>query len=92
MKLTIVYTTQIKAALGVGSQQVDLPPPKSTGELLAILAEQLGPDFRRLTLDAAGRPLPSVLVCVGDEQVPAGAPLTLRDGDVVTLLSAISGG
>jgi molybdopterin converting factor small subunit len=33
-----------------------------------------------------------VLLCVGDEQVSADHSVELREGDTITLLSAISGG
>jgi hypothetical protein len=92
MQLNIVYTTQLKAALGIGTEQADLVPPKTAADLLAALAEKHGPEFRRLALDAAGRPLASLLICVGDEQVAPTAPLQFKDGDTITILSAISGG
>jgi len=92
MRLTIIYTTQLKAALGVGSEEVQVSAPNDAAELLSALAEQHGAEFRRLTLDAAGLPLTSLLICVGDEQVASTAPLQLKDGDTITILSAISGG
>lgn len=92
MRLNIVYTTQLKAALGIAIEQVDMTPPKTAADLLTALAENHGPEFRRLALDSAGKPLPSLLICVGDEQVAPTAPLQLKDGDTITILSAISGG
>ncbi|MCE9557133.1 MAG: MoaD/ThiS family protein [Planctomycetes bacterium] len=92
MRLTIVYTTQLKAALGTGTESVDIAQPKTTADLLIALAEKHGEEFRRLALDSAGRPLPSLLICVGDEQIAPAAPLSLKDGDTITILSAISGG
>lgn len=92
MQLTIVYTTQLKAALGIGTEMVDVPAPATAAELLVVLGEKHGPEFRRLALDASGRPLQSLLVCVGDEQVGLNAPLRLEEDDTITILSAISGG
>jgi len=92
MRLSIIYTTQLKAALGIGAEQVELAPPSTAADLLAALAEKHGPEFHRLALDGAGRPLASLIVCVGDEQVSPTAPLDLKDGDTITILSAISGG
>jgi len=92
MQLNIIYTTQLKAALGIGTEQIDLAPPKTATDLLAALAEKHGPEFRRLALDSTGKPLASLLICVGDEQVSPTAPLTVKDGDTITILSAISGG
>ena len=92
MRLTIVYTTQLKAALGIGAETVDVPAPATAADLLIALGEKHGAEFRRLALDSTGRPLPSLLICIGDEQVAPAAPLSLKDGDTITILSAISGG
>jgi molybdopterin converting factor small subunit len=92
MRLTIIYTTQLKSALGIGSEAIDIPPPPTPAALLTTLAEMHGAEFRRLTLGASGQPLASLIVCVGDQQVPVAAPVQLKDGDTITILSAISGG
>ena len=62
MRLTIVYTTQLKAALGIGAETVDVPAPATAADLLIALGEKHGAEFRRLALDSTGRPLPSLLI------------------------------
>lgn len=92
MKMTVRYMAQLKAVVGCATEQVELGAPGSLGELVAQLAERHGTRLTGLLLDAAGRLQPTVLVFVGDHQVPAGQPVTLNDGDVVTLLSPMAGG
>jgi molybdopterin converting factor small subunit len=92
MKVRVNYTTQLKAALGRGTEEVDLPDSSTLPQLLQRLTEIHGTAFRDLALDGQGRPLPSILLCIGDEQVDGDSASQLKDGDEVTILSAISGG
>jgi molybdopterin converting factor small subunit len=92
MKVRVSYTTQLKAALGFGSEMVELPPSATLPQLLARLSETHGATFRDLVLENEGRLLPSILLCVGDQQVDIDTVSALKDGDEVTILSAISGG
>ncbi|MCE9548097.1 MAG: hypothetical protein K8T25_21700 [Planctomycetia bacterium] len=97
MRLTMIYTTQVKALLGQSTEQIDtdnlgLGAQFSAAQLLTALAAQHGAAFGQMVLDPGGQPAASLLVCVGDEQAATAGPLTVRDGDTITLLSAISGG
>jgi molybdopterin converting factor small subunit len=92
MKVQVNYTTQLKAALGRGSEQVELPSPGTLPRLLQKLVETHGATFRDLALDGQGQPLPSILLCIGDQQVDHDTGTELKEGDEVTILSAISGG
>jgi molybdopterin converting factor small subunit len=93
MKITVHYQTQIRRAIGVGSETIDLSPGCCVPELLQRLAERHGDSFRRLVL-AEGKPSGSaVLLFVGDSQVSQSAQsIHLKDGDVVTLLAPMAGG
>jgi len=92
MNITAVYTTQLKASLGVASESCEVADDATVGTLVALLADRHGDDFTRLALDAKGNLLPSIILCIGDEQVASGSNAALSDGDSVTFLSAISGG
>ena len=92
MRVTIDFTTQIKAALGIGQACVDIQPG-TTVETVLRSFQQAHPDpFSQLVFDGRGALLPSLLICVNDEQIAAPGERELSDGDTVTLLSAISGG
>lgn len=92
MQVTIEYAAQVKQAAGVGSETVSVDEGCSVQELIRRTAEAHGEEFRRLVLDGDGRLHPSILLFVGDDQVRWETPVALKEADVVTLLSPVSGG
>ena len=92
MKITVEYAAQVKRAAGTGSETVELDDDCSVQDLVGHVAQLHGESLRRLILDADGRLHPSILLFVGDDQVRADSPVRLRESDVVTFLSPISGG
>jgi molybdopterin converting factor small subunit len=92
MRVHVHYTTQIKSALGVTQETVELPAQAGVPDLLRILAERYQEPFHRLVFTVEGNLLPSILLCVGDRQVDPHDADPLLDGATVTFLSAISGG
>jgi molybdopterin converting factor small subunit len=92
MTVTVAYTTQLKAALGMASEQIELDSPAAVSDLLQALRDRHQAAFADLVFGADNQLLPSVLLCVGDDQIDPNKHHPLKDGDVVTLLSAISGG
>ena len=91
MEITVHYTTQLKAAVGVGSEQFDVADDCRLSDLVTALSERHPEPFSQLVVDDSGQLLPSILVAVGDNQVAHGDDPQLT-GDAVTFLSAISGG
>ncbi|MEK6236922.1 MAG: MoaD/ThiS family protein [Planctomycetales bacterium] len=92
MNVTVKYMSQLKAAVGVGQEQLPLDAPCSIQELLNQLLDRHGDSLRRALCDGAGNIQKTILVCVGDRQVPLDDPELVGDGDEVTLLTPISGG
>ena len=92
MKLRIHYTTQLKAELGTDSEEIEAPDGSRFADVLRILAKKHMATFRLLVIDANGQLLPSILLCVDDEQISPDDNPVLSSGDSVTFLSAISGG
>ncbi len=92
MNVTVTYTTQIKAALELASETVEVAEGTSALDLLRQLADKHGETIATLVFTSAGDLLPSMLLCVGDEQLTSPAEYSMQDGDTLTLLSAISGG
>lgn len=92
MTITVLFTTQLKASIGKSSDQVQFDGPVTVAEVLSALSGRYGADFRDLVLRENGEILPSILLCLGDEQIDPSCDQALSDGDVLTLLSAISGG
>jgi molybdopterin converting factor small subunit len=91
MKVTVRYMAQLRQAAGVVTQEIELNGDAKPADLLCRLADRHGGALRRLLLTADGKPQPTLLVFVGDDQADV-ANTTLRDGNEVTLLSPIAGG
>ena len=90
MEVVVTFTTQLKAALGQPSATLTLDEDASVMSALSSLAGRYPTEFSGLVLSSQGQLLPSILLCVNDQQVAPSA--LLHDGDTLTLLSAISGG
>lgn len=92
MTVQLEYTAQLKRAAGTAREEIAVQEPATLSAVLANAAARHGEDFRRLLLTADGGPQPSLLLFVADAQVPAGDDPEIRPGDVVTIMSPISGG
>ena len=92
MKVTVNYTAQARDAAGTTSEHVDLSEGQTVRDLLEKVAEQHGDRLRMLLGGGDGKSHGAVLVVVGDEQVRPGDPRSLKEGDVVSILTPISGG
>lgn len=91
MKVRVTYTTQLRTSLGISAEVVQLTADTTLASLIRTLADRHGDRFASVALTSDGSLLPSVLLCVGDEQEP-DLERTLRENDEITILSAISGG
>ncbi len=92
MLITVQYTTQLKAEIGLAEEHIEVPEKATVNDVLSVIGEQHSDAFRRLVVDSDGNLLPSILLCVNDEQIDAADETILSDSSVITLLSAISGG
>lgn len=92
MKLAVRYQSQLRRALGIASEELEVEGPLTLVSLLHRLADRHGHAFRRFALGADGSPLQSLLYFVGDHQVQPGDPALLGDGQTVTLLAPMAGG
>jgi molybdopterin converting factor small subunit len=86
------YLAQVREAAGRATEHLDLERSCSITEFIAEVARRGGERLRQLLLDGQGERQSSLLLFVGDNQVPAGQTVFLRDGDVVTVLSPMAGG
>ena len=92
MNVTVEYAAQVKRAAGVGSERIEVDEACSVQELVRRVAGNHGEAMRRLILDGDGNVHPSILLFVGDDQVRGDTDVALKESDVVTLLSPVSGG
>lgn len=91
MKIKVGYSGLARAAAGRGAEELELPAHADVRMLIAEVARRYGPPMQPL-LATTDKGVPAVLAFVGERQVSWEAPLALKDGDEVMLLSPISGG
>jgi molybdopterin converting factor small subunit len=92
MRISVQYATQVKRAAGVGSETLEAPSPCGIADVVRLAAERRGEVLWKMLLDDAGRVQPSLLVFIGDRQIGRDESVSLREGDVVTIMAPISGG
>jgi molybdopterin converting factor small subunit len=89
--LRVTLFGQLRHFANADAVERPVPEDGALMSLLRGLAADFSEDFARVLLD--GDTLrSSVLVLVNDAPIDKAAPPTLREGDQVTLLPAISGG
>jgi molybdopterin converting factor small subunit len=91
MKVRVVYTTQVKAALGISSEEPEVSSGCTVAKLMEELASCHPKVFAEFVLDGA-QLRPSILLFVGDRQTSLEDSTRLVEGDEVTIFAAISGG
>lgn len=92
MKVQVEYVAQMKSAVGVDAETVELPAPATLETLITVLVERHGEGLRAMLLDEDGAVRSSALIFVGAEQAECGAPHELTEGTKVTLLAPLAGG
>jgi molybdopterin converting factor small subunit len=92
MRVSVRYMAQLRTAAGTAGETIDLDGPCTASDLATRLAARHGDALRRLLLGPDGQLGSMILVFVGNSQVGPGESLSLKDGDVVTLLSPVAGG
>ena len=91
MQVTVQYTTQLRTALNLHQECVEIPEASTVWTLIKQLAQQHPEPFSQFVVK--GNYLqPNIIVTVGDQQVIDVVRHVLSQGDVITILSAISGG
>ena len=92
MQIHVLYTAQLKDAAGTAGQLIDLPDESTVRCCLTEIGQMHGERIRAMLFGSDGELLPSILLCLGNEQISIDHPAPLSDGDELILLSAISGG
>ena len=92
MTITVKYHAQARQAAGAASEEVELPFGGRVRDLAPLLAARHGGALRAMLITDDGRPHPSVLLFLGDEQVDPESNRPLCADDVVEFLTPIAGG
>jgi molybdopterin converting factor small subunit len=92
MQITIRCSGQLRAAIGRGTQTLELRALGSVADALRAFADEIAEDARAMLLDGSGAIQRTLVVAVGSTQVLDLDGHALSDGDTVTILHPISGG
>ena len=92
MKITVNYFGQLRQITGKDTDGEDCPEQTGLAALISNLALRYGDKFSRIVLDEAGQLRPSILISVNGNIVDKKSPPALKDGDQVSLLTAMAGG
>lgn len=92
MSVTMEYSAQIKQALGLESERIELGSTRTVEGILEELARRHGKRFRHFVPADVGSRRGALLLSVNDEQVFRDTPIELRDGDILRIISPIAGG
>ena len=91
MNVTVHYFGQLRNHAGVESESREV----ASGDIMELarsLSEADGEDFQRALLADDGSLRPSVMLLVNESPVQKDALPQLKDGDTLTLMTAIAGG
>ena len=92
MKITIKYMAQARKATGVSSENLNAEAGTTVQDFVAKELCQRHNDLGSFILDDNNLLRNMVLIFQGDKQITATDPSQLRDGDVLTIMTPITGG
>jgi molybdopterin converting factor small subunit len=92
MRVTVRFFAQIKAAAGEPRRDLELPASASVSDAVRQAAAEGGPELKRLLLDDRGEVNETILLFVGEDPVSITDDRPLNGGDVLDIMTPISGG
>ena len=92
MKITITYFGQARTLAGTRTEIVEVPDDATPQIVVSSIAGKHGETFDRLVFDTDGHAKKSVLLAVNGSVPAPGKPVALKDGDEITVQTAIAGG
>lgn len=92
MKVRVDYVAQAKKATGIGSEHLSIDDGTHVNELLSSVAQKHGPVLTTLMLNKDGSVQYSIIISINDEQIFSDDNQILTDGDVIAIMTPMSGG
>ncbi len=92
MTVTVEYTSQLKQITGKASEKIELESASNVQSFVQWLADEHGESFKKFLFNEKGEFRPNLLLCINGKQIAWLTPYELKEGDVIGLLSPISGG
>ena len=91
MTITVNYLGQLRNFAGVETESRDVES-SDIMDVVRNLSDAYGDDFGRVLLADDGNLRPSVMILVNDNPVQKDSLPPLKEGDKLTLMTAIAGG
>ena len=92
MKITFQFFGQLRHMADADEVVLETVEHASLSDALQQLASAYEAAFAHIVFDDEGAIRPSLMIMINEQPVNKNAPPRLQNGDVVTLLPAISGG
>ena len=92
MKVKIKYTAQLKNAVGIGEEIVEVNEGILIKDLLISLFQEREKAFVNLVFNAEGVFLNAVLIILNGQQIGFDYPDALNEDDEIIIMSPIAGG
>ena len=92
MKVTVTYYGQFRQVAGVEKEAVDIDEGGGIADVAAKLVEKHGEAVQNILLTQDNKVRGNLLVTVNDESIDADNQVPLKDGDEISLHTALSGG
>ena len=92
MNVTFLYFAQVRAAAGTDAEKIDLPDGADLKAAMSAAVEIHGEALGALVIDGDGAIQASLLVLVNGLPADRSGSAALKDGDQISLLSAVAGG
>ena len=92
MNVKIKYTAQLKKAVGVGEETIEVSEGTLIKDLLNTVFQQKKEVFVNIVFNAEGVFLDAVLIILNGQQISFDYPEFLMDRDEVLIMSPIAGG
>lgn len=92
MKITVHLLGQLRHIAGRDSVAASAPDTATVRDVVGLVAAGYDASFREIVFALDGAFRPSLMVLHNEIPIDKDMPPKLRDGDQITLLTAISGG
>jgi molybdopterin converting factor small subunit len=92
MKVTVQFTAQLRRVVGTDQMVVETVPNQTLVQLICSLAGTGSDSLKTLLVTEQGTVQPTLLTFLNGAVVRSSQNVTLKEGDILTLMTPISGG
>lgn len=92
MRISVQLYGQLRHIAGEDVVVLDVPEDATLASALLVLSASYDLAFHTILFDDAGALRPALMLLINEHSIDKQAPPPLAEGDVITVLPAISGG